>query len=435
MPTTHHLSREKLRADYARVRSNTVSLCETLVPEDYVIQSMPDASPVKWHLAHTTWFFETFVLPQADAGYSPYHPQFAVLFNSYYQGVGPQFPRPRRGVLSRPTTAEVHAYRRHVDDAMNRLFETLPDARFAGLAPRIQLGLHHAEQHQELIVTDLKHLFAQNPLDPVYRPRITPRRGARSPAGFTREYEGGVHEIGTGGDHFFFDNESPVHKVYSDPYLLGRQLVTAGEYLDFMRDGGYARPDLWLSEGWNMVRTEGWAAPLYWREDGGAWTMMTLSGRRPVEPDEPVCHVSYYEADAYARWAGARLPREDEWERAAIEVAASGPLTGNLLDDGVFHPAPAIAAPAPADRPPPAPLQMFGDVWEWTASAYLPYPGFEPLPGALGEYNGKFMSGQMVLRGGSCATPARHIRPSYRNFFPPSARWQFSGIRLAKGAR
>lgn len=437
MARPHHLSREALRADYAKIRSTTVSLCETLAPEDYVIQSMPDASPVKWHLAHTTWFFETFVLPEATPGYAPFHPRFAVLFNSYYQGVGPQFPRPRRGLLSRPTVAEVHAYRRHVDDAMGRLFETLPDARFREIAPRIQLGLHHAEQHQELIVTDLKHLFAQNPLDPVYRPRLAPPPRAPVPGGFGRDDPGGLFEIGTGGDHFFFDNESPVHKVYASPYRLGRRLVTAGEYLDFMADGGYARPDLWLSEGWAAVQAGGLRAPLYWREDDGAWTMMTLAGRREVDRDEPVCHVSYYEADAYARWAGARLPREDEWERAARDVAASGPIAGNFLEGGHFHPAPAVdpAPPGATPRPDAPPMQLFGDVWEWTASAYLPYPGFEPLPGALGEYNGKFMSGQMVLRGGSCATPARHIRPSYRNFFPPSARWQFSGIRLAQDIR
>lgn len=425
MGTPRHLSREALHAAFASVRAATVTLSDPLAPEDQVVQSMPDASPVKWHLAHTTWFFETFVLGEALPGTTPFHPAFAVLFNSYYQGVGPQFPRPRRGLLSRPTCAEVQAYRRHVDEAMEGLFQDLPEARFRELAPRIELGLNHEEQHQELIVTDVKHLFAQNPLDPVYRPRPARAERPRAPGGFTPAHPGELFEIGASGDGFFFDNEAPTHKVYADPFQIGRRLVTAGEYREFMEDGGYSRPDLWLSEGWSMVQAERLCAPLYWRKDEGGWTMMTLSGRRPVDPDEPVCHVSYYEADAYARWAGARLPREEEWERASRDA----PITGNFLESGLFHPAPASAAPA---RPANAATQMFGDVWEWTASAYLPYPGFAPLPGALGEYNGKFMSGQMVLRGGSCATPSRHIRPTYRNFFPPSARWQLSGIRLAR---
>jgi ergothioneine biosynthesis protein EgtB len=424
MGTPHRLTREALRAGYDRVRAATLALSEPLSPEDQVVQSMPDASPTKWHLAHTTWFFETFVLAGLDdgaPGRAAFHPGFAVLFNSYYQGVGPQFPRPRRGLLSRPSLAEVHDYRRHVDGAMARLFETLPDARLREIAPRIELGLNHEEQHQELIVTDLKHLLAQNPLDPVYRPRPAREEQPRAAGGFTPARPGGLFEIGASGDRFFFDNESPIHKVYCDPFQLGRRLVTAGEYCEFIADGGYSRPDLWLSEGWNTVLAEGLRAPLYWREDEGRWTMMTLAGRRPVDPDEPVCHVSYYEADAFARWAGARLPREDEWELHARDA----PIRGNFLEDGHFH-------PAPAQRTADGPAQMFGDVWEWTASAYLPYPGFAPLPGALGEYNGKFMSGQMVLRGGSCATPARHIRPTYRNFFPPSARWQITGFRLAR---
>ena len=427
-----HVPRDVLSSLYGRIRSATTALCEPLSSEDLVVQSMPDASPTKWHLAHTTWFFETFVLGPGVPGYTPFHPAFAVLFNSYYQGVGPQFPRPRRGVLSRPTVAEVMAYRRHVDEAMERLFRERPEAAFAELGPRIELGLHHEEQHQELIVTDLKHMLAQNPLDPVYRER--PARPGGAEAGragrFGPTTPGGVVEIGvdprkTGGidrgEGFFFDNEAPKHKVYADSFQLARRLVTAGEYLAFIEDGGYGRPDLWLSEGFAAVRAEGWEAPLYWRRDDGAWTMATLAGRRPVDRDEPVCHVSYYEADAFARWAGARLPREDEWEI----VAAAAPVAGNFLEHGLFHPAPATESEQ-------AITQLFGDVWEWTASAYLPYPGFQPLPGALGEYNGKFMSGQMVLRGGSCATPRRHIRATYRNFFPPQARWQFSGIRLAR---
>jgi ergothioneine biosynthesis protein EgtB len=407
---------------------------------------MPDASPAKWHLAHTTWFFETFVLLPALPGHAPHHPQFAVLFNSYYQGVGPQFPRPRRGMLTRPNVAEVREYRERVDEAMDRLFRTLPDAAFDEVAARIELGLHHEEQHQELILTDVLHLLSQNPLDPVYRPRETAANGGgksgghgksgEPPSGLGPELGGGVVEIGAAGGGFFFDNEAPRHKVHLEPYRLGQRLVTAGEYREFMEDGGYGRPDLWLSDGWSLSRAEGWEAPLYWRKGEDGWSMMTLSGRRPIEPDEPVCHVSYYEADAYARWAGARLPREEEWELAA----RGAPLSGNFVESGLLHPAPAPSAGhrsgdragKRSDDRAAAATQLFGDVWEWTASAYLAYPGFAPWPGAIGEYNGKFMSGQMVLRGGSCATPGRHIRATYRNFFPPSARWQFSGIRLAK---
>ncbi|MFO0588017.1 MAG: ergothioneine biosynthesis protein EgtB [Polyangiaceae bacterium] len=453
MATERTFSREALAADYRRIRGATLALCETLTTEDYVVQSMPDASPTKWHLAHTTWFFETFVLTVAQPSYAVFHPEFAVLYNSYYQAVGPQFPRARRGMLSRPTVREVREYRAHVDGAVERLFREASEAAFHEVAARVELGLHHEEQHQELIVTDLKHMLAQNPLDPVFRPR--PREATRSatPAAagqrsqgvrpgqeeaFGPRIEAGVIETGTHGEGFFFDNEGPRHRSWVEAYRLGRRLVTAGEYLEFIEDGGYSRPDLWLSDGFAAVRAEGWQAPLYWRRDDGGWSMFTLSGRRPVDPEEPVCHVSYYEADAFARWAGARLPREEEWEH----VAERAPTTGNFVEQGLFHPAPANGHPAPAggQRPAASPPardshpheQLFGDVWEWTASAYLGYPGFEPLPGAIGEYNGKFMSGQMVLRGGSVATPARHIRATYRNFFPPSARWQFSGIRLAR---
>ena len=417
------IPRETLQSVYARTRATTAALCEPLSPEDMAVQSMPDASPAKWHLAHTTWFFETFVLREAFPSRPPFHPQFAVLFNSYYQGVGPRFPRPRRGLLTRPSAADVMAYRARVDAAMAEVFASLPAARFAELAPRIELGVNHEEQHQELLLTDIKHLFGQNPLDPAYAPRRRPAEAPLAPGGFGPVHPGGVFEIGAPGTTFCFDNEAPTHKVYSSAFQLGRRLVTCGEYLTFMRDGGYRRPDLWLSEGWTAVEAERWTAPLYWQEEETGWTALTLSGgRRPVEPDEPVCHVSYYEADAYARWAGARLPREEEWEIAARPA----PVRGNLLESGNLHPVPARVPPA-GDM-----AQAYGDVWEWTASAYLPYPGFVPLPGALGEYNGKFMSGQMVLRGGSCATPARHLRATYRNFFPPHARWQFTGIRLAR---
>jgi ergothioneine biosynthesis protein EgtB len=374
-PMAAALLRETLQSVYARTRATTAALCEPLSPEDHVVQSMPDASPAKWHLAHTTWFFETFVLGEAFPSRPPFHPEFAVLFNSYYQGVGPQFPRPRRGLLSRPGTAEVMAYRAQVDARMADLFASLPEARFADLAPRIELGLNHEEQHQELLLTDLKHLFAQNPLDPVYAPRrppAEPPRAPGAPSGFGPSHPGGVLEIGASEGAFFFDNEAPTHKVYSDPFQLGRQLVTCGEYLAFMRDDGYRRPDLWLSEGWSAVQADRWTAPLYWREDPAGWTLMTLAGRRPVDPDEPVCHVSFYEADAFARWAGARLPREDEWEVAA----RAAPVEGNLLETGTLHPAPqrppppatwrkpsgtsgsgrrAPTSPTPASRPCPAP--------------------------------------------------------------------------------
>ena len=438
MATPRTFSRESLAADYTRIRGATLALCETLAVEDHVVQSMPDASPTRWHLAHTTWFFETFVLSAARPSYAAFHPAFAVLFNSYYQAVGPQFPRARRGMLTRPTVREVLDYRAHVDAAMERLLRELGDAAFQEVAARVELGLHHEEQHQELILTDVKHMLAQNPLDPVFRPRpVHATSGAEKPAGprdkapraggdeaFGPKIAEGVIETGTLGEGFFFDNEGPRHRSWVDGYQLGRRLVTAGEYIDFIEDGGYSKPDLWLSDGFATVRSEGWQAPLYWRRDHGGWSMFTLSGRRPVDPEEPVCHVSFYEADAFARWAGARLPREEEWEH----VAESVPTTGNFVEQGLFHPAAARASSAGADGY----CQLFGDVWEWTASAYLGYPGFEPAPGAIGEYNGKFMSGQMVLRGGSVATPARHIRATYRNFFPPSARWQFSGIRLAR---
>ncbi|MBK8256550.1 MAG: ergothioneine biosynthesis protein EgtB [Polyangiaceae bacterium] len=429
MTVTDH--RETLRSAYRQVRSTTTRLCEPLSAEDYVVQSMPDASPAKWHLAHTTWFFETFLLQPECPGYKPYHPAFAVLFNSYYQGVGPQFSRPRRGLLSRPTVEEVLNYRREVDRAMDELFTDLPSDHFAEIAPRIELGINHEEQHQELLCTDLLHMFAQNPLDPEYQSsaRWTPAK--EHPFAWSPEFDAGLWEIGAQGSHFFFDNEGPRHKVYTEAFQLGNRLVTAGEYLNFINDGGYTTPSLWLSEGWAAVNTNGWSAPLYWNKSAdGEWTMMTLMGRVPVDKHRPVCHVSHFEADAYARWAGARLPLESEWERAAHFIESQiqpqkTSIVGNFLDSGLLHPT------SPSNSTSPI-AQLFGDTWEWTASAYLPYPGFQPAAGAIGEYNGKFMSNQMVLRGGSCATPQRHIRTTYRNFFPSSARWQFAGIRLAK---
>jgi len=417
-----------LATRYADVRFTTEALAEPLSPEDCTAQSMPDASPVKWHLAHTSWFFETFVLEPAIEGYEPFHPDFRVLFNSYYNGVGEQHPRPERGLVTRPGLAEVRAYRRHVDARLApRLEAGLPPA----VAEVVEIGLHHEQQHQELLLTDLLHLFSRNPLAPAYR-GAGPRPDAKPTPLRWHAHPGGLVEIGHAGSGFAFDNEGPRHTVHLVPFELGSRLVTNGEYRAFMDDGGYRRPELWLSDGWAKLGAEGWRAPLYWREQGGRWRRQGLEGLRDVHPDEPVCHVSHYEADAYARWAGARLPTEAEWEAFAAEV----PVAGNFVESGVLAPvgAPEQAVGAPI-QPEATPVQLFGDCWEWTASPYVAYPGYAPASGALGEYNGKFMSNQMVLRGGSCATPASHLRPSYRNFFPPEARWQWSGIRLARDAR
>jgi ergothioneine biosynthesis protein EgtB len=405
---------------YLTVRRCTEALCEPLSVEDYVIQSMPDASPVKWHLAHTTWFFETFVLVPHLPGYRPFHPRFVELFNSYYNAVGPRYPRPQRGLLSRPTVTEVYRYRAHVDEHIDQLFRSESTALDQLVSATALLGCHHEQQHQELIVTDLKHALSANPLDPVYR-EFTAPLGETVPLKWY-PFPERLTEIGHDGDGFAFDNETPRHRVFVHGYQLANRLVTNAEYLEFMADGGYQRPELWLSDGWAACQSRGWTAPLYWQEQDGAWTYFTLSGRRPVEPGEPVCHVSFYEADAFARWSGARLPTEAEWESAAVTAS----MAGHFLESGHFHP---IAAPAEHSGPL---VQVFGDVWQWTASPYVGYPGYRPAAGALGEYNGKFMCNQLVLRGASCATPRSHARPSYRNFFPPETRWQFSGIRLAK---
>jgi ergothioneine biosynthesis protein EgtB len=409
---------ERLLAHYVAVRRLTERLCEPLATEDYVVQAMPDASPAKWHLAHVSWFFETFVLRTAVPGYRPLDERYAVLFNSYYNGVGPQFSRLARGHLSRPTVPEVYAYRAHVDKGMLALLDGGADC-VARVAPVVELGLHHEQQHQELLVTDVKYNLSVNPLRPAYGAGAIGERAAG--AAFERvKFGGGATEVGADGEAFCFDNERPRHRVLLTPYELGSRLVTNDEYQAFIADGGYDRPDLWLSDGWRTVQERGWRAPLYWERDGGDWSMYTLSGMARLIADAPVTHVSYYEADAYARWRGARLPSEHEWENAAVEEMTAGAL----LDEAPREPAPASGRGL---------AQMTGDAWEWTASAYLPYPGFRPLDGALGEYNGKFMVNQMVLRGGSCATPRSHIRRTYRNFFPPDARWQFSGIRLAYG--
>ncbi|MFY0524156.1 ergothioneine biosynthesis protein EgtB [Archangium gephyra] len=404
---------------WGAVRRQTEALAAPLTPEDQQVQSMPDASPTKWHLAHTTWFFEAFVLARLP-GHHPFRPEYAFLFNSYYEAVGPRVARAARGMLSRPGLEEVRAYRAHVDAALARQLEA--GALDADALALVELGLQHEQQHQELLLTDAKHALAQNPLRPAYReaPAATAAPHAPPPLRWTRFDEGLVH-VGHAGTGFSFDNERPRHRVFVPGFELGSRLVTCGEWLEFMRDGGYARAELWLSDGWAAVQAHGWRAPLYWEEREGAWWHFTLHGLRPVDLAAPVCHVSHYEADAFARWAGARLPTEAEWE-----VAAAGrSVTGNLLEAGTLAPR---AAPA-GDL-----AQLFGDCWEWTQSAYLPYPGFRSEPGAVGEYNGKFMSGQCVLRGGSAFTPQSHVRASYRNFFPPAARWQVSGLRLAREA-
>jgi ergothioneine biosynthesis protein EgtB len=412
-----------LGARYREIRAATEKLCEPLSPEDCTVQSMPEASPAKWHLAHTSWFFETFVLEREVADYRPFRSPFQVLFNSYYNTVGYQHPRPRRGLLTRPSLTEVVAYRRRVDDHMQALLER-PEAVPPPLAALVELGLNHEQQHQELILTDIKHLLAANPLHPAYREcRLPDRRDAATPHWCPYPQEG-IHWIGHDGQGFAFDNEGPRHKVFLRPFELTSRPVTNGEFLEFMADGGYQRPDLWLSDGWATLRSQGWRAPLYWEQKGEAWCSMTLCGLRELRSEEPVCHVSYYEADAYARWVGARLPSEVEWESAAV----GAPLEGSFVEDGFLHPRVSDSPSLDTDHP----RQLLGDVWEWTQSSYGPYPGYWPPPGALGEYNGKFMSGQMVLRGGSCATPRTHIRPTYRNFFYPRDRWQFSGIRLAR---
>jgi ergothioneine biosynthesis protein EgtB len=411
--------RAEITALFARVRRETEQLAAPLSPEDQQIQSMPDASPIKWHRAHTTWFFETVVLKAFAGGYRDVDPAYAHLFNSYYESLGTRHPRPERGLLTRPTAAEITAYRAAVDTAMTTLLHHADENVFAEAAPLITLGCHHEQQHQELMLMDIKHAFSRNPLFPVYTASAGP--AGEAPALNWITFPGGDKAIGQDADAVFaFDNEGPRHEVKLASYALASRLVTNGEWQAFMDDGGYRRPELWLSDGWQMVQRKGWCAPLYWIEHDGGWQRFTLSGLRAVDPHAPVCHVSYYEADAYARWAGKRLPTEAEWETAAALL----PIAGNFLENGIFDP-----IPAPAQQ---VLSQMYGDVWEWTATAYSAYPGFKPMRGAVGEYNGKFMVNQMVLMGGCCATPATHIRASYRNFFYPHMRWQFAGVRLAE---
>ncbi len=417
-------SRRDMLARFEAVRRDSERLTANLTAEDQSIQSMPDVSPTKWHLAHTTWFFETFVLRPLDPGYRVFDPAFAYLFNSYYEAAGPRHPRPERGLLSRPTVEVVGAYRDHVGAAIARLVEHAPEPVWQQAAPLIELGFHHEQQHQELILMDIKHVFSMNPLSPSYQ-APQPQIAAPAVALAWLDFPGGLVEIGHQGGGFAFDNEGPRHKVWLEPFRLASRPVTCGEFLDFIEEGGYRRPELWLSDGWATVQAQAWEAPLYWRREDGGWSIFTLGGRRRLNPAEPVCHVSFYEADAYAKWAGKRLPTEAEWESAAAEVA----VVGNFADRGLFHPTADNSAAEPQGL-----RQMFGDVWEWTASPYTPYPRFRAAAGAIGEYNGKFMCNQMVLRGGAAVTPAGNIRATYRNFFPPSARWAFSGLRLAEDA-
>ncbi len=400
-------------------RQLTLELAAPLSAEDMTVQAMDDASPTKWHLAHVTWFFETLILAEHLPGYRLFDETFAYCFNSYYESLGPRQPRPSRGILTRPSSERVLAYRMHVDEALSTLFaRDIPsDPRVSDL---IEVGINHEQQHQELLLTDILALFAANPLRPAYCPR---KEGAARPEpdvlGWI-DYPGGIREVGHAGDGFAWDNEAPRHKVFVQPFRLADRLVTNAEWLAFMEDGGYETASLWLSDGWATVNREGWKAPGYWEQRDGEWLALSLEGLHPIEPSAPVCHVSYFEADAFARWAGKRLPTEFEWE-----IAASGlPVRGNTLETRSFR-------PLPAEPPDGQPRQMFGDVWEWTQSAYLPYPGYRPPAGALGEYNGKFMVSQQVLRGASCATPPGHTRATYRNFFYPHQRWQFMGLRLA----
>ncbi len=403
---------------FQQIRSLTEEICQPLAIEDYVIQSMPDCSPTRWHLAHTSWFFETFILAKQIDGYVSPNPAFEFLFNSYYNAVGDQYPRMKRGILSRPTVQEIYDYRQAVDRHMHAL---LSDSIDDALQSVVEIGIHHEQQHQELMLTDIKHVFGQNPLFPKYLDDDTLHNTSDMPQKLDWvEFQAGSTKIGHRDASFCYDNELPVFETLLQDYALANRLITNHEFQAFMDDGGYERPELWLSMGWSTVQSESWKSPFYWYLHNHEWHEFTMHGLRPVLATAPVTHLSYFEADAYARWADARLPTEFEWEHASRTV----PIEGNFVDDRRYHPQP--ASPGDGLR------QMFGDTWEWTSSQYTPYPGYKAAPGALGEYNGKFMCNQFVLRGGSCATSANHIRPTYRNFFPPEARWQFTGLRLAR---
>lgn len=414
MPHTQDLS-----AAYDSVRTLTEELAAPLSSEDQTAQSMPDTSPTKWHRAHVTWFFETFVLEQFEAGFVPYDASFRILFNSYYEAVGPKYPRPQRGLVTRPSASEVGDYR---DDVDRRMRATLARAEpESALVDLVTLGLNHEQQHQELLLMDIKHLLSLHPGGPVYRGQRVPDQSAPSAVRWL-EFGGGLVECGHDADGFAFDNEGPRHRHFLEPFAVADRLVTVDEWRAFIDDGGYQRPDLWLSDGWHTVQAQDWQRPIYWLDDSA--TAHTLGGVRRLHDAEPVSHVSFYEADAYARWAGARLPTESEWEHAV----GCGPAIESTFD-------PQRLEPSPADQDASGVRQAFGAAWQWTSSAYLPYPGFSPPDGAVGEYNAKFMSGQNVLRGSSALTPPGHARATYRNFFPPSARWPMTGLRLARGAR
>jgi len=413
---------QNLADRYQAVRSFTERLCESLETEDFVVQTMTDVSPTKWHLAHTTWFFETFVLMKFSENYTPFHPRYAFLFNSYYVQAGERHERHRRGALTRPTVADVYDYRAHVDQYMKVFLGDRPDLFAGGPNCVLEIGLNHEQQHQELLLTDIKHVFSENPLRPAFRDLSDAAAGDPTSMTWT-PIEEGVHEIGYAGDGFHYDNEGPRHRQFLERVDISNRLVTNAEFIQFMEDGGYTRPELWLMEGWATREQDDWTTPGYWEKVDGQWRRFTLGGLKPVGPNHPVCHVSYYEADAFARWAGYRLPTEAEWEVASQDL----PIEGNFAEDGVLIPQPAGKGPGLQ--------QMFGNLWEWTGSHYSAYPGYRVAEGAIGEYNGKFMVNQFVLRGGSLATSASHIRPTYRNFFHPPARWQFTGIRLVREGR
>ena len=413
-------SKDYLISRFKSVRDFSMDLVEPLETEDFVVQAMTNTSPTKWHLAHVSWFFETFLLEKVYDDYESLHPQYSYIFNSYYLQTGEPHTRSKRGLLTRPTVQEVFEYREYVNEQVLQFLEDATEEQLAEFGPVIEIGNNHEQQHQELIITDFKYLFSQNPLYPIYKKTDQPKSDHVPPLSWV-SFEEGIYEVGNAGDEFTYDNEHPKHRRFLEAFEIADRLITNGEFMEFMQDDAYNRSELWLDDGWATVNENGWKAPLYWVQKEGEWYNFTLSGLRKVDPNEPVTHVSYYEADAFARWAGARLATEGEWETAAGEK----PYNGNFVEQGNFH-------PRPLQEEGEGIKQLYGDVWEWTKSSYDAYPGYKPLPGALGEYNGKFMSSQYVLRGGSCATSQTHIRKTYRNFFYPDARWQFNGIRLAR---
>lgn len=416
----NRFSKEHILQRFKEIRTFSLLLVEPLEVEDFVIQSADFASPTKWHLAHTSWFFETFVLEKYDPKFKSLHPQYAYFFNSYYLQTGVPFTRANRGLLSRPTVSEVFEYRRYVESQVEQFIQNVSDEVWKEASQVLEIGINHEQQHQELILTDLKYLFAQNPLLPVYKEKN--RENSILLAEFKWvDFSSGIIEVGNSGDEFTYDNEHPIHKTFVQDFSLANRLITNGEYLEFLEAEGYKKSEFWLDEGWSTVKKENWKAPLYWFKKENEWHLFTLHGAEKVNLNEPVCHISYFEADAFSRWKGCRLPTEQEWEFACSKIE----IGGNFVETQEFH-------PSEAREDDQELMQMYGDVWEWTSSSYSPYPGYKPLPGALGEYNGKFMANQYVLRGGSCATSISHIRKTYRNFFHTNARWQLSGLRLAK---